>query len=121
MKRLVTGEEYQSAQSGYFYWPKYFGTGVDGAKHPYKNTVPDKTKLSDVLSNGAKSKWDDVMEKNKVIEYSRREITLPSLKDNIIKLEGKFVSLKNAVDSNDYSLQNNIKQEIIEKISEVLI
>ncbi len=104
--------------------PKCYTKGqeeVYDKRYIFVTNSQQHTKLSDILSSGAKSKWDDVMEKNKVIEYSRREITLPSLKDNIIKLEGKFVSLKNAVDSNDYSLQNNIKQEIIEKISEVLI
>ena len=121
MKRLVTGEEYQSAQSGYFYWPKYFGTGVDGAKHPYKNAVPDKTKLSDVLSDGAKAKWDDVMEKEEKEVIKGRTFKIPALKETIRTLEGKFVSLKYAVDKNDYSAQSDLKSEISDLTSEVLI
>ena len=45
----------------------------------------------------------------------------PMEKDNIIKLEGKFVSLKNAVDKNDYSAQSNLKSEISKLIPEVLV
>ncbi len=121
MKRLVTGEEYQSAQSGYSYFPHLFGTGVDSYINPRLLTVPDKTKLSDILSSGAKSKWDEVMKKNEVIEYIGREITLPSLRDNIIRLEDRFMELQHAVDYKNYSRQDSLKSEISKLIPEVLI
>ena len=106
MKKLVAGEEYQSTQSGYFYWPKYFGTGVDGAKHPYKNAVPDKTKLSDVLSDGAKRLFSN--------QFRR-------IKDKITSLEGRFIELKQAVDDKDYYIQSDLKSEISDLTSEVLV
>ena len=104
--------------------PKCYTKGqeeVYDKRYIFVTNSQQHTKLSDILSSGAKSKWDDVMEKNEVIEYRGREITLPSLKDNIIKLEGKFVSLKNAVDKNDYSAQSNLKSEISKLIPEVLV
>ena len=124
MKRLVTGEERQTTgyyASGLFYWPKYFGTGVDGTTHSYKNAVPDKTKLSDVLSNGTKSKWDNVMEKEEKEVIRGRTFKIPALKETIRTLEGKFVSLKYAVDKNDYSAQSDLKSEISDLTSEVLV
>ena len=121
MKRLVTGEEYQSAQSGYSYFPHLFGTGVDSYRNPRLLTVPDKTKLSDVLSNGTKSKWDEVMERNEIIEYRGRKVLLPSLKDNIIRLEDRFMELQHAVDYKNYSRQDSLKSEISKLIPEVLI
>ena len=103
------------------YWPKAFGQGVNPEDKGINTTVPDKTMLSDILSSETKAKWDDVMEKEEKITIRGRTATFDSLTSNIIKLEKSFVKLKRAVDSNDYSSQNNIKQEIIEKISEVLI
>ena len=108
MKRLVTGEERQTTgyyASGLFYWPKYFGTGVDGTTHSYKNAVPDKTKLSDILSSGAKSKWDEVMEDDDDEEKI-------GLKTRVIKLEAAFINLKNAVEKHDSSLESKAKKSI---------
>lgn len=121
MKKLVTGEKRQNLDFGLFYWPKYFGTGVDSYRNPRLLTVPDKTKLSDVLSDGAKSKWDKVMEKNEIIEYRGRKVLLPSLKNNIIRLEDRFMELQHAVDYKNYSRQDSLKSEISELIPEVLI
>ena len=121
MKKLVTGEKRQNLDFGLFYWPKYFGTGVDSYRNPRLLTVPDKTKLSDVLSDGAKSKWDEVMEKNEIIEYRGRKVLLPSLKDNIIRLEDRFMELQHAVDYKNYSRQDSLKSEISKLIPEVLV
>ena len=121
MKRLVAGEEHQNNQSGYSYFHHLFGTGVDGAKHPYKNAVPDKTKLSDILSSSAKSKWDNVMEKEEKEVIKGRTFKIPALKETIRTLEGKFVSLKYAVDKNDYVAKNDAKEEITDLIPEVLV
>ena len=105
MKRLVTGEEYQSAQSGYSYFPHLFGTGVDSYRNPRLLTVPDKTKLSDVLSNGTKSKWDDVMED----DDDEDKI---GLKTRVIKLEAAFVNLKTAIDTNNTQLRVKAEKSI---------
>ena len=125
MRKLVTGEEKQTTglyrSTGLFYWPKLFGTGVDGDKHPAKNFVPDKTMLSDVLSDGAKAKWDEVMEKTETINYRGRNITLPSLKTQIITFEGKFMALKKAVDEKNSNLKCQILNDIEKLVSEVLI
>ncbi len=122
MTGLVTGKERQttgSNGSGLFYFPELFGSGVTGKGR--RSEVPDQTKLSDVLSHGAKAKWDDIMEKSETINYRGRDITLPSLKTQIMTLEGKIMTLKNAVANNDYSAQSDAKQEIFKLIKEVLI
>ena len=104
--------------------PKCYTKGqeeVYDKRYIFVTNSQQHTKLSDILSSGAKSKWDNVMEKEEKEVIKGRTFKIPALKETIRTLEGKFVSLKYTVDSNDYSLQNNIKQEIIEKISEVLI
>lgn len=108
MKKLVTGEERQTTgyyASGLFYFPKLFGTGVDGTKHSYKNAVPDKTMLTDVLSTGAKSKWDNSMEDDDDEEKI-------GLKTRIIKLEAAFINLKKAVEKYDSSLKSKAEKSI---------
>ena len=61
--------------------------------------------LSDVLSNGAKSKWDDVMEDDDDEEKI-------GLKTRVIKLEAAFINLKNAVEKHDSSLESKAKKSI---------
>ena len=79
------------------------------------------TMLSDILSSSAKSKWDNVMEKEEKEVIKGRTFKIPALKETIRTLEGKFVSLKYAVDKNDYSAQSDLKSEISDLTSEVLI
>ncbi len=106
MKRLVTREERQTTGTGYYYFPDLFGTGVDGTKHSYKNAVPDKTMLSDVLS--------DSMSRQYTRNFKR-------LRSKITDLEANFMDLKNAVDKNDYVAKNDAKEEITDLIPEVLV
>ena len=106
MKKLVTGEKRQNLDFGLFYWPKYFGTGVDSYRNPRLSTVPDKTKLSDVLS-------DDLSR-----QYARN---FKKLRSKITDLEANFMDLKNAVDKNDYVAKSDAKEDINETIPEVLI
>ena len=87
------------------YLPKAFGQGVNPEDKGINTTVPDKTMLSDVLSNGAKSKWDDVMEDDDDEEKI-------GLKTRVIKLEAAFINLKNAVEKHDSSLESKAKKSI---------
>ncbi len=103
------------------YWPKAYGQGVNPEDKGVDLIVPDKTMLSDVLSDETKDKWDDIMEKDEEITVNGRTATFNSLSSYITKLEKSFIKLKQAVDNKDYSSQNNIKQEISKTISEVLI
>ena len=122
MKILVTGEERQDSGSGYFYFPDYFGSEVCQEEgHLRRICVNDKTKLSDILSDGSKAKWDKIMDKNETINYRGRDITLPSLKDQIRMLEYNFMELKKAVNNRDYDTLNNKKEEISKLIPQVLI
>ncbi|UKI41983.1 MAG: hypothetical protein L6V95_02955 [Candidatus Melainabacteria bacterium] len=61
------------------------------------------------------------MEKNEIIEYRGRKVLLPSLKDNIIRLEDRFMELQHAVDYKNYSRQDSLKSEISKLIPEVLV
>ena len=106
MKKLATGEKRQNLDFGLFYWPKYFGTGVDSYRNPRLLTVPDKTKLYDVLS-------DDLSR-----QYARN---FKKLRSKITDLEANFMDLKNAVDKNDYVAKSDAKEDINETIPEVLI
>ncbi len=67
--------------------------------------------LYEILSGKAKAKWK-VMEKTETINYKGRNITLPSLKDNIIKLENSFIGLKQVVDKKNSNLKNYIENLI---------
>ena len=118
MERLVLSNgRCQNNNTGLFYWPKLFGTGVDGDKHPAKNLVPDKTMLSDVLSDGAKAKWDKVMEQEEKEVIRGRTFKIPALKETIRTFEGKFIGLKQVVDKKNSNLKNDIEK----LVSEVLI
>ena len=102
------------------YWPKAFGQGESDAV-PKNLQVVDKTMLSDILSNETKAKWDKVMTQEEKEVIRGRTFKIPALKETIKTLEAKFMDLKDAVDSNDYSSQNSLKSEISELIPEVLI
>lgn len=102
------------------YWPKAFGQGESDAV-PKNLQVVDKTMLSDILSNETKAKWDKVMIQEEKEVIRGRTFKIPALKETIKTLEAKFMDLKDAVDSNDYSSQNSLKSEISELIPEVLI
>ena len=111
MKRLVTGEERQTTgyyASGLFYFPKLFGTGVDGTTHSYKNAVPDKTMLSDILSSEIQDNETYMIEQF-------------TLKENIKKLEGAFISIKDSIDKSN-TIQRKFAEKIINQtIPEVLV
>ena len=77
--------------------------------------------LSNVLSDSAKAKWDEVMERDETINYRGRNITLPSIKTQIITFEGKFMALKKAVDENIRYLKYDILDNIEYLIPEVLV
>ncbi|OLA94121.1 MAG: hypothetical protein BHW64_05210 [Candidatus Melainabacteria bacterium LEY3_CP_29_8] len=124
MTGLVTGKERQttgSNGSGLFYFPELFGSGVDGKTKPRRSEVPDQTKLSDVLSDGAKAKWDKIMyEKSEKVIDGETYVKLP-IRNQIIDLEAAFCKLKTAVNKRDYDTLNNTKQEISKLIPKVLI
>lgn len=105
MKQLVAKEVYQNDQTGYMYFDDYFGSGVDGDRKTYRNAVPDKTKLTDILSDGAKRPFDSSFRR---------------VKDKVISLEGRFIELKQSVDRNDYETRD-LESDISELTSEVLI
>ena len=102
------------------YWPLCYGKGESDAV-PKNSEVVDKTMLSDILSDETKSKWDKVMEQEEKEVIRGRTFKIPALKETIRTLEGKFVSLKDAVDKNEYIAQSDLKSQISNLTSEVLI
>ncbi len=122
MKNLVLSNgRCQNNNTGYFYFPEKFGKGYKKEQNAEDSPVSDKTMLSNVLSDGAKAKWDEVMERDETINYRGRNITLPSIKTQIITFEGKFMALKQAVDENIRYLKYDILDNIEYLIPEVLV
>ena len=70
--------------------------------------------LSDVLSNGAKAKWDEVMEDD-------IDIDTTGLQTRIIKLEAAFINLKKAIDTNDTQLKMKSEKAINILVGKVLV
>ncbi|UKI41971.1 MAG: hypothetical protein L6V95_02895 [Candidatus Melainabacteria bacterium] len=104
--------------------PKCYTKGKDeiyDKRYIFVTNSQQHTKLSDVLSNETKAKWDKVMTQEEKEVIRGRTFKIPALKETIKTLEAKFMDLKDAVDSNDYSSQNSLKSEISELIPEVLI
>ena len=88
--------------------PKCYTKGqeeVYDKRYIFVTNSQQHTKLSDVLSNGAKSRWDEVMEDDDDEEKI-------GLKTRVIKLEAAFINLKNAVEKHDSSLESKAKKSI---------
>ena len=88
--------------------PKCYTKGqeeVYDKRYIFVTNSQQHTKLSDVLSDGAKSKWDDVMED----DDDEDKI---GLKTRVIKLEAAFVNLKTAIDTNNTQLRVKAEKSI---------
>ena len=89
--------------------PKCYTKGqeeVYDKRYIFVTNSQQHTKLSDVLSDGAKRLFSN--------QFRR-------IKDKITSLEGRFIELKQAVDDKDYYIQSDLKSEISDLTSEVLI
>ena len=104
--------------------PKCYTKGLDERHDKRCIPIPNwslRTSLTDMLSNGVKSKWNEGMKKSEITNYGGRNIILQSLETQITSLEANFIDLKNAVkDGDDYEKQRAIKK-ISKLTSEVLI
>ena len=105
MKKLVSGDDYQTTLSGYFYFPEKFGKNLNDSQNFY---VMDNTKLTSVLSDGARR------------DYIKNEDKY-NLKSNIKGLENTFINLKNAASNNSYYEVGNLKTKVSSLISDVLV
>ena len=88
--------------------PKCYTKGqeeVYDKRYIFVTNSQQHSKLSDILSSGAKSKWDEVMED----DDDEDKI---GLKTRVIKLEAAFINLKNAVEKHDSSLESKAKKSI---------
>ena len=88
--------------------PKCYTKGqeeVYDKRYIFVTNSQQHSKLSDILSSGAKSKWDEVMEDDDDEEKI-------GLKTRVIKLEAAFINLKNAVEKHDSSLESKAKKSI---------
>ena len=106
MKKLVSREEYQNNNTGYFYFPEKFGKGDKKEQNARDSAVSDKTMLSDVLSGGASG------------QYTR---SFKKIRSKITELEDNFMDLKQAVYKNDNVSKNDAKEDIEDLISKVLV
>ena len=89
--------------------PKCYTKGqeeVYDKRYIFVTNSQQHTKLSDVLSDGAKRLFSN--------QFRR-------IKDKITSLEGRFIELKQAVDDKDYYIQSDLKSEISDLTSEVLV
>ena len=96
------------------YWPKAYGKGEDPEDKAINLNVADKTKLSDILSDGAKAKWDDIMEDDEDEDKT-------GIKTRVLKLEAAFCNLKTAIDTKDEKLRTKSEKSIDTITKKVLI
>ena len=104
--------------------PKCYTKGLDERHDKRCIPIPNwslRTSLTDMLSNGVKSKWNEGMKKSEITNYGGRNIILQSLETQITSLEANFIDLKQAVDDKDYYIQSDLKSEISKLIPKVLI
>ena len=99
--------------------PKCYGQqGHDPRRIPKVNYFKS---LYEMLSDGAKAKWDKVMEQEEKEVIRGRTFKIPALKETIRTFEAKFMALKKVVEEKNSNLKCKILKDIEDLISEVLV